>query len=146
MDDLLAEDGSLDIGGAEVDPAPDTGVDDLLERVREAVEAPVRTRGRRALVADGREADPVGAEERLQRVRGRSTEAGVTRWMVGEARRDQRRAGYANGRVEERHPVRVGLGGPIAVVCRFPNRGDRPPEAPVGLVVPTARSEERRVG
>ena len=30
VEDLLAEDGSLNIGGAEVNPAPDAGVDDLL--------------------------------------------------------------------------------------------------------------------
>ena len=33
MDDLLAEHGSLHVRGAEVDPARDAGVDDLLERV-----------------------------------------------------------------------------------------------------------------
>ena len=33
MDDLLAEHGSLHVRGAEVDPARDAGVDDLIERV-----------------------------------------------------------------------------------------------------------------
>src|SRR6266511_3115065 len=55
--DLLAEHGSLHVRGAEVDAAPDTGVDDLLERVREAVEAPGRTGRGRAFVADGRKGD-----------------------------------------------------------------------------------------
>ena len=38
-----ADDRALRVRGPEVDAAPDAGVDDLLERVREAVEAPVRT-------------------------------------------------------------------------------------------------------
>ena len=36
--DLLTERRPLDVGGAEVDAAPDARVDDLLERVGEAVE------------------------------------------------------------------------------------------------------------
>ena len=38
--ELLAEDGSLNVGGVEVDPTPDAGVDDLLEPIGETVEAP----------------------------------------------------------------------------------------------------------
>ena len=34
VSDLLAEDRALDVGGAEVDAAPDARVDDLLERHR----------------------------------------------------------------------------------------------------------------
>src|SRR6266508_1107622 len=60
--DLLAEHGSLHVRGAEVDAAPHTGVDDPLERVREAVEAPGRTGRGRAFVADRREGDSVRAE------------------------------------------------------------------------------------
>jgi len=37
---LLADHGSLHVGGAEVDAGPDAGVDDLLQRVREVVEVP----------------------------------------------------------------------------------------------------------
>ena len=36
---LLAEHGSLHVGGPEVDACPDAGVDHLLERIREPVEA-----------------------------------------------------------------------------------------------------------
>ena len=57
--DLLAEHRSLRVGGAEVDASPYSGVDDLLERVRESVEAPRRT----GFVAEHAEGDPVGAEE-----------------------------------------------------------------------------------
>ena len=90
--DLLAEHGALHVGGAEVDPAPDAGVDDFLERIREAVEAPRRTGRGKALVAFRGEGDPVGAEEGLQRVHGRAADAGVTRGVVGEWRRDEGRA------------------------------------------------------
>jgi hypothetical protein len=64
MGNFLAEHRSLHVGGAEVDAAPHSGVDDLLERVREAVEAPRGTR----FVAEGTERDLVGAEEVFQRV------------------------------------------------------------------------------
>src|SRR5439155_11470511 len=40
VNDLLAEHRSLNVGGPEVDPTPDAGVDDLLERLGGAVEAP----------------------------------------------------------------------------------------------------------
>ena len=38
--DLLAQHGSLHVGGAEVDAGPDAGVDDLVDRLREPLEAP----------------------------------------------------------------------------------------------------------
>src|SRR5215218_2191484 len=76
--DLLAEHRALHVGGAEVDAAPDAGIDDLLERVREAVEAPRRAGRREALVAGRREGDLVGAQEGLQRVHRRTADAGVT--------------------------------------------------------------------
>ena len=66
--DLLAEPGSLLVGGAEMDASPHSGVDDLVERVREPVEAPRGT----GFVAEGAEGDPVGAEEVPERVRERS--------------------------------------------------------------------------
>ena len=50
--DLLAEHCSLRVGGAEVDAGPHSGVDDLLERVREPVEAPRQS----GFVAEGAEA------------------------------------------------------------------------------------------
>jgi hypothetical protein len=80
--DLLAELCPLHVGGAEVDPAPDARVDDLLERIGEAIEAPRRTGRGKALIADRREGDPVGAEEGLQRVHGRAADGGVTRRVV----------------------------------------------------------------
>jgi hypothetical protein len=53
MGDLPAEHRSLRVGGAKVDAGPHSGVDDLLERVREAVDAP---RGAR-FAAEGTEGD-----------------------------------------------------------------------------------------
>ena len=85
--DLLAELGSLLIGGAEMDAGPHSGVDDLLERIREPIVAPRGT----GFVAESAEGDPVGAEEVLQRVRERSGRAAVARGMVGEGRREERR-------------------------------------------------------
>ena len=85
--DLLAELGSLLVGGAEMDAGPHSGVDDLFERVREPVEAPRGT----GFVAEGAEGDPVGAEEVLERVRECSGRGGVSRGVVGEWRREQRR-------------------------------------------------------
>ena len=73
--DLFAEHGSLRVGGAEVDAGPHSGVDDLLVRVREPVEAPRGT----GFVAEGAEGDLVGAEEALQRVHERTGRAAVAR-------------------------------------------------------------------
>ncbi len=78
--DLVAEHSSLGIGSAEVDAAPHSGVDDLLERVGEALEAPCGA----GFVAESAEGDFVGAEKVLERVHYRTTHAGVTRWMVGK--------------------------------------------------------------
>jgi hypothetical protein len=64
MGDLLAEHRSLHVGGAKVDAAPYSGVDDLIQRVGEALEAPRGT----GFVAEGAEGDLVGAEEVLERV------------------------------------------------------------------------------
>jgi hypothetical protein len=86
--DLLAEQCTLRVRGSEVDPAPDAGVDDLLERLREALEVP-RLRGEpRALDV---ERDPVGTEEVLHHVQRRAGHAAVARRVVREARRRQRR-------------------------------------------------------
>ncbi len=87
LGDLLAELGSLLIGGAEMDAGPHSGVDDLFERIREPVEAPRGTR----FVAEGAEGYPVGAEEVLKRVRERSGRGGVARGVIREWRREQRR-------------------------------------------------------
>jgi hypothetical protein len=75
--DLLAEERALHVRGAEVDAAPHARIDDLLECLGEAVEAPRRTRRWRALIAFRRERDPVGVEERLERVHDRPADAGV---------------------------------------------------------------------
>src|SRR6267154_3039941 len=85
--DLIAEHRTLHVGGAEVDASPHSGVDDLFERVREAIEAPRGT----GFVTEGAEANLVGAEEVLERVHERGGRAGVTRWVVGEGRREERR-------------------------------------------------------
>ena len=85
--DLLAEPGSLLVGGAEVDAAPHSGVDDLLERVREALEAS----GSTGFVAEGTERDPVCAEEVFQRVHDGTAHAAMARGVVGEGWRDEQR-------------------------------------------------------
>src|SRR6266480_7095903 len=97
--DLMAEHGSLRVGGAEVDAGPHSGVDDLLERVREPVEAPRGT----GFVAESAEGDFVGAEEVMQRVHERAGRAGVPRGVVGEGRRyEQRRVADRCRWVEQR--------------------------------------------
>ena len=73
MSDLLAEHRTLHISSTEVDPGPHSGVDDLVERVREPVEAPRGT----GFIAEGAEANLVGAEEILERVHECSGRAGV---------------------------------------------------------------------
>ena len=87
MGDFFAQHGSLRVGSAEVYACPDPGVDDLLERLREAVEA-ARSAG---FVAEGAEADFVGAEEVLERVHECTGRASVSRGMLGERWRDQQR-------------------------------------------------------
>ena len=72
-----------------MDAGPHSGVDDLLERVREPVEAPRGT----GFVAERAEGDPVGAEEVLERVHERSGRGGVARGVVGEGRREPAAAG-----------------------------------------------------
>ena len=66
--DLLAQLRSLFVGVPEVDPAPDAGIDDLLERIREALEV---ARLAREAAAEDVERHPVGAEEVLARCSGR---------------------------------------------------------------------------
>ena len=135
VSDLLAEDGSLRVGGAEVDPAPYSGVDDLLECVRQALKAARGT----GFVAERAEADLVGAEKVLERVNDCTAYAGVPRGVVGEGRRDKRRrVADRCGWVEQRQPVRVRLGIRIAVGDGLANRRNRTPELPVILVVPAA--------
>ena len=75
LGDLLAEHGSLRVGGAEVDAGPHSGVDNFAEHIREPLEAPRRA-GFAAEDADG---DLVGAEEVLERVHERTSCAGVSR-------------------------------------------------------------------
>ncbi|MGC1994233.1 MAG: hypothetical protein WA704_09840 [Pseudolabrys sp.] len=64
LGDLLAELGSLLVGGAEVDAGPHSGVDKLLDYIREPLKAPRSTR----FVAERAEANLVSAEEVLERV------------------------------------------------------------------------------
>ena len=83
--DLLAEHGALHVGGAEVDAGPYSSVNDLLGRVREAVEAPRRA----GFVAERAEGNLVGAEEVLERLYERRGRAAVARWVVREWRREE---------------------------------------------------------
>ncbi len=133
--DLLAELGSLLVGGAEVDAGPDPRVDNFAQDIREALEAP---RGA-GFVAEGGDSDLVFAEEVLERVHECTGVGCVPRWVVGEGRREERRrvADWCRW-IEQRQPCRVGLGVRVAVSVGLADRGDRPPELPVILVVPTA--------
>ena len=85
--DLLAEHGSLRVGGAKVNAGVHSGVDHLLQHVGEAVEAPRGTR----FVAEGADGDLVGAEKVLERVHECTCRAGVARGVVGEGRREEQR-------------------------------------------------------
>jgi hypothetical protein len=133
--DLLTEHRSLRVGGAEVDASPDSGVDDLLERVREAVEAPRRT----GFVAECTEAYPVGAEKVLERVHECTARASVAGRMIRKGRRDEQRWVADRYRwVEQRQPCRISLGGRIAIGVGLADCRDRAPELPIVLVVPAA--------
>jgi len=133
--DLLTEHRSLRVGGAEVDAGPDSGVDDLLERVREAVEAPRRT----GFVAECTEANPVGAEEVPERVHECTAHASVARGVIGEGRREEQRWVADRCRwVEQRQPRRVGLSSRVAIGVGLADCRDRAPELPIVLVVPAA--------
>ena len=133
--DLLAELGSLLIGGAEMDARPYSGVDDLFERVREPIVAPRGT----GFVAESAEGDPVSAEEVLERVHERTGRGGVARGVFGEWRRLQRRrVADRCRRVKQRQPRWVGHGRGVAVSVGRADRRDWTPELPVVLVVPAA--------
>src|SRR6266496_3159345 len=138
LSDLLAEHGSLRVGGAGIIASPHSGVDDLRERVGEPVEAPRGT----GFVAEGAEANLVGAEEVLERIDERTSRAGVPRGVVREGRREEREQRVADWRrgVKQRQPRRVGLGVRVAVGVGFSDRRYRPPELPIILVVPAADS------
>ena len=73
VSDLIAKHRSLYIGGAEVDPGPHSGVDDLLGRVREPLKVPCRT----GFVAERAEANLVGTKEVLERLYERRGRAAV---------------------------------------------------------------------
>src|SRR5437016_6645073 len=135
LGDLLTEHRSLNVGGAEVDAGPHSGVDNFAEHIREPLEAPRRT-GFAAEDADG---DLVGAEEVLERMHKRTRCARVARGVVRERRRDERRQGaYWCGWVEQRQPRRIRLGRGIAVGVGLADRSNRTPELPVVLVIPAA--------
>ena len=131
---LLAEHGSLHVGGSEVDACPDAGVDHLLERIREPVEASRRAR----LVAVRAESDLVGAEEVLERVHECTGRAAVPRGMIRKGRRDERWWRHSYRWVKQRQPCRISLGRRITVSVSLADRGDRAPELPVILIVPAA--------
>ncbi len=132
LGDLLAEHGSLCVGGAEVDAGPHSGVDEFLERIREPIETPSCAR----LIAECAEGDLVGLKEVLEGVNDCTSSAGVSRGVVGEGRSDERWEWHRRGRVEQRQPRRVGLGSRVAVGVGLADRRDRTPELPVVLVVP----------
>src|SRR5439155_20590155 len=101
----------------------------------EPVEAPRGT----GFVAEGAEANLVGAEEVLERVDERTGRAGVARGVVREGRREESRRVADRCRwVEQRQPSRIGYGVRVAVGVRLADRRDRTPELPVVLVVPAA--------
>ena len=106
--DLLTKHCSLHVGGSEVDACPHAGVDHVLERIREPVEASRRAR----LVAVRAESDLVGADEVLQRVHECTGRAAVPRGMIREGRRDERWWRHSYRWVKQRQPRRVGLGEP----------------------------------
>src|SRR5438094_3528833 len=133
--DFVAEHGSLRVGGAEVDASPHSRVYNFAKHVREPLEAS-RSAG---FVAKGGDSDLVCAEEVLERMYECAGVAGVPRWVVGEGRRyEKRRVADCCRWVEQRQPCRVGLSVRVAVSVGLADRGDRPPELPVILVVPTA--------
>jgi len=135
VSNLVAEHGTLHVGGAEVDASPHSGVDNFPLDIREAVEAP---RGA-GFVAEGGDGDLVCAEEVLESLYECTGVGGVPRWVVGEGRRYEKRlvADWCRW-VEQRHPCRVGLSVRVAISVGLADRSDRPPKLPVILVVPTA--------
>src|SRR5207237_3999283 len=103
--DLFAEHSSLHVRGAEVDTGPYSGVDHLIERIREPLEGSSGT----GFVAERAEANLVGAEEVLERVHESTSCAGVARGVVREGRREEREQRVADWRrgVKQRQPRRV---------------------------------------
>ncbi len=98
-----------------------------------ACEKRVKLRVRPALLVS-LHADPVGPEELLERLHDRAAEPGVPRGVLRVGRvGDQRHASRPSGSVRG-FPSAVGL----------LDRGDRPPERPVRLVVPDADQGVRR--
>src|SRR5215467_13572697 len=83
---LFAEYGSLHVSSAEVDAGPHSSIDDFLLDVRESIECP---RGAR-FVAERRHSDFVCAEEILERVHECTGVGGVSRWVIGEWRCEER--------------------------------------------------------
>ena len=136
---LVAEHGALYVGGSEVDGAPHARVDDLLERLREPVEAA----GGAGAVAEGAKGDLVVPKNACRECTmaplmqpcpaGWSGKPGVTSgvpncWVAG-----------SNSGV---HAGSASVAG-SAVAVGPADRGDRPPELPVVLAVPAA---DRAVG
>ena len=84
--DLAAEDRTLHVGGAEMDAGPHSSIDDLLLDIREPLET---SRGAR-FVAEGADSNLVGAEEVLEGLHECTGVGGVSRWVVGEWRCEER--------------------------------------------------------
>src|SRR4029453_17068447 len=87
--DLVSEHGALRVGGTEVNAPQDSGVDDLLQHVREAFKTPCGPR----FFANRGEIDFLRLAEVLQRAQECSGSAGMPGWVIGEWRRDERRRG-----------------------------------------------------
>ena len=104
LGDLVAHDRSVVVGGARVDAGPDARVADFLLGLREVVEAARQVAGE-----GGRERHAVVAEHQPQRLRHRAGDDAVARHIVRMV-----------GRVEQRGPVRIGVGAAwrIAVIGR----------------------------
>lgn len=113
--DLASQDQPVLTGRAEVDASVNARVGALPRGLREAREGPLYVReGRTA--GDG-EGDLVGAEDAGQHGRGGPTEDALCRGIVRHIRC-----------VLMAVPRRVCNSCVVAVVCRFPDRRDRPPE------------------
>ena len=118
--DLLGGlDGRL-VCGPEVDPGPDSRVNDLLDGVRDSGEA-----ARPPSYVRVAPSELVRAEELLEGLADRAAEAEMARGVLRVRRIS-----------DERQPICVRLGPAVAVCIRLPDRRDRAPEGVVRLLVP----------
>jgi hypothetical protein len=93
---LPAQDPALYVSGAEVQARLHSGVDDLVQSIREPVE--VTWSFIREAEAGHAEPDLVRAEEHFQHLQVRAVEGEVPRRVLGVRRRDKRRPGGGRAR------------------------------------------------